>query len=120
MIQLVSRGETPADRHRLALEAIEVAVDCYRRGMLEPLPLFPKVSYKLHKRKAGPNDWQPWGSGGEGQDEANRLAFGDISLGELRALPPRGDDPPGTAGGRAERFADYLWDAVESSAEELP
>ncbi len=119
MIQLVSRGDTPADRYRLAHEALEVAVDCYRRGMLEPLPLFPKVSYKLHNHKAGQNDWQPWGGGGEGHDEANRIAFGDVSLGELRSIPARDDDPPGIANARAERFADYLWDAVESSVEEL-
>ena len=118
-IQLAGRGETAAKRHDVALGALEVAVDCFRRGMLEPIPLFPKVSYKLHKHKAGPNDWRSHGGGGEGQDEANKLAFGDISLGELRAIPARADDPSGTSSSRAERFADYLWDAVELSSEEL-
>jgi exodeoxyribonuclease V gamma subunit len=119
MIQLVSRGDTPEDRYQLAHDALEVAVDCYRRGMREPLPLFPKISYKLHKNKASQNDWQPWRGVGEGDDEANRLAFGDVSLVELRSIPAREDDPPGTSNARAERFANYFWDAVESSAEEL-
>ncbi|MGD0943077.1 MAG: exodeoxyribonuclease V subunit gamma [Acidimicrobiales bacterium] len=119
-IQLVGRGESPAERHLLALDALEIVVDCYRRGMLEPIPLFPTLSYKLHKHKAGPNDWRAWSGGGEGQDEANRLVFGDLSLSELQILRAREDDPLGRPAGRAERFADYLWDAVESSAEELP
>ncbi len=119
-IQLSARGDTAAERRRLALSALEVAVDCYRRGMIEPIPLFPKLSYKLHKHKAGTNDWLPFGGGGEGHDEANRLVFGDITLAELRAVPARAGDPPGNRSGRAERFADYLWDAVDTSTEEVP
>ena len=96
-IELVARGDTETDRQRLALHALEVAVDCYRRGMLEPIPLFTTVSYKLHRRCVKPDDWQAFGGGGEGQDEANRLVFGDLSLSELRALRPARATPAGPA-----------------------
>jgi exodeoxyribonuclease V gamma subunit len=115
---LVSRGETPADRRRLAVAALEVAVDLYRRGMREPIPLFATLSYKLHNQTARPGDWLPFGGHGDGHDGANRLVFGDIQYGELRAIPVRDDDPPGSATGRALRFANYLWAAVNASAEE--
>ena len=52
-----------------------MAVDCYRRGMLEPIPLFPKFSYKLHKGTAGERLATLRGHG-DGDDEANRLVFG--------------------------------------------
>ena len=96
-IELVARGDTETDRQRLALHALEVAVDCYRRGMLEPIPLFTTVSYKLHRRCVKPDDWQAFGGGGEGQDEANRLVFGDLSLSELPRCPAREGDPSGSA-----------------------
>jgi len=101
----------------VARGALEVAVDCYRRGMREPIPLFPSLSYKLNKNKATPADWRSRGQG-EGEDEANRLAFGDIQFADLCALAARADDPPGPSPGRAVRFARYLWCAVEASCEE--
>jgi len=119
-IELSGRGDTVAERRRLALDALGTAVDCYRRGMLEPIPLFASISFKLHMKTAKQDDWQTYGGGGEGRDEANRLVFGDLSLRELTALPAREDDPPGTAPGRAARFADYLWGAIEASSEETP
>jgi exodeoxyribonuclease V gamma subunit len=118
-LQLAARGETPADRRRLAIDALEVAVDCYRRGMREPIPLFATLSFKLHNQTAGPNDWLPFRGHGDGHDEANRLALGDLQYTELCAIASRDDDPGGSAPGRAARFADYLWDAVAASAEEI-
>jgi exodeoxyribonuclease V gamma subunit len=117
-IELVGCGDTAAERQRVALDALEIAVDCYRRGMLEPIPLFATVSYKLHKRTVSSQDWQAFGGGGEGQDEANRLVFGDLPLSELRALPAREYDPPGASAFRAARFAEYLWGAIATSAVE--
>ena len=117
-LELVGRGDTPEERHSRALGALEVAVDCYRRGLREPVPLFVSLSYKLHQGKATPNDWESWTGFGDGQNEANRLAFGNFDFYELCELPAHDDDPPGAAKGRAARFADYLWSAIETSTEE--
>ncbi len=117
-LELVARGETPAARRLLATEALEVAVDCYRRGMREPIPLFSSFSYKLHKGTAGEGDWQPYEGHGDGDDEANRLALGELTLTELYALRARDEDPPGSAGERALRFAHYLWAAMDAGTEE--
>ncbi|MGO9962148.1 MAG: exodeoxyribonuclease V subunit gamma [Acidimicrobiales bacterium] len=116
---LVARGETTDARRDLARDGLEVAVDCYRRGLGEPIPLFACLSAKLYDGTAKPDDWQTRRGFGEGQDEANRLAFGDLDLKALRALPARPDDPPGTSPFRAQRFAEYLWDAIDESTEEL-
>ena len=116
---LTGRGATPADRHERALAALEVACDCYRRGMLEPLPLFPSLSYKVHCNSAKRNDWRSWSGRGEGEDEANRLVFGDLEFDDLMSLPARQDDPPGSSASRVRRLADYLWGALEASSEEI-
>ena len=116
-LDLVCPGDTPDDRRRRALAALEVAVDCYRRGRREPIPLFVCLSRKLHDGTAKTDDWESRSGFGDGQDEANRLAFGDLNFNELRALPARPEDPPGHATGRAKRFADHLWNAIEASTE---
>ncbi len=41
----------------VAREALSVAVDCYRRGMREPVPLFPTLSYEVYEGKAKPTTW---------------------------------------------------------------
>ena len=33
---------------------LAVAVDCYRKGMTEPLPLFPNFSFHLYRRQVAP------------------------------------------------------------------
>ena len=118
-LELVGRGDTTDERRHLALEALEVAVDLYRRGLREPIPLFASLSCKLHDGTASGDDWEPFGNHGDGTDEANRLAFGALGFDDLCALPAGLEDPPGSAPGRAARFAHYLWDAIEASAEEL-
>jgi hypothetical protein len=86
--------------------------------MREPIPLFSSFSYKLHNRTAGQGDWQPYEGHGDGDDAANRLALGELTLAELHALQARDEDPPGPAGARALRFADYLWAAIDAGTEE--
>lgn len=115
---LAGRGVDPADRRERALAGLEVACDCYRRGMLEPLPLFASLSYKVHHNNAKEKDWRPFNGRGEGRDEANKLVLGDLGLDDLMALPARQDDPPGPSPSRVQRFADYLWGALEASSEE--
>jgi len=117
-LELVGRGDTPEERHSRALRALEVAADCYRRGLREPVPLFVSLSYKLHQGRAKPEDWESRTGFGDGQNEANRLAFGNLDFRELCELPAHDDDPPGASKGRAARFADYLWGAIGASTEE--
>jgi exodeoxyribonuclease V gamma subunit len=103
-----------------ATEALEVIVDCFRRGVREPIPLFPTLSYKVHIGKGGPADWnEGFGGRSDGDDPATRLAFGDYGYRALMALPARDDDPPGLEGGRVKRFADYLYGAMEHSVVDL-
>ncbi len=99
------------DPHR----ALQVAVDCYRRGMVEPIPLFPLLSYEQFHGTAKPSHWDSAGWGGDGEDQAVQLVFGRLGFRELMALPARPYDPPG-AGDRVARFADYLWGTVGRSA----
>ena len=116
---VLADGATRAgDRRRDALEALAVAVDCYRRGLREPIPLFATFSRKLYKNKAKASDWDDERGLGKRKDEANQLAFGRLDFVELLALPAREDDPTGGAPGRALRFATYLWQAVEQTAME--
>lgn len=97
---------------------LEVAVDCYRRGMREPIPLFPVLSREQHRSTAKPHHWMSYSGGGDGDDPAIRLAFPGFDYRAIVALPSRTGDPPGT-GGRMARFADYLWDTVDRSVELL-
>ncbi len=106
-----------SDRAADAVGALEVAVDCYRRGMTEPIPLFPSFSYEVHRHKDNRTKWIRFGGGGDGDDAAVKLAFGSPSFDEIMALRARAGDPPGT-GGRVARFAGHLWGAIEASTDE--
>jgi exodeoxyribonuclease V gamma subunit len=102
-----------------AAEALEVVVDCYRRALVEPVPLFPALSYEVFDQGAPRSN--TWNSGpsspvpGDGDDEAAGLAF-PFGVDELLALPARPDDPAGTAEGRVARYAERLWSTVFASA----
>jgi exodeoxyribonuclease V gamma subunit len=119
VLELVGSGGSSDERRLHALDALGVAVDCYRRGLREPIPLFAKLSHKLYLGDARPKDWSD-NLMGDGDDEANKLAFGHLDFRELCAEPAIQGDPPGHRPGRAERFACYLWDAIAASAEERP
>ncbi|MDA8280783.1 MAG: hypothetical protein M0Z63_10255, partial [Actinomycetota bacterium] len=115
-LDLVVRGTTSGERAAHALAGLEVAVDLWRRGRREPIPLFPKLSAALYAGGTGADVWTPRGGGGDGNDEATIIAFGQLSLDEVRALPIGVDDPPGTAHDRATRYADHLWSTVHTTA----
>ncbi len=107
-------GGDPSAR---AKDALAVIVDCYRRGMVEPVPLFPRLSEGIAGDGPHRVDWRGKGSNGpkgDGDDEAVRLAFDYESLESVMAIPAKSSDPPGR-GGRAERYAHYLWDAFAQS-----
>jgi exodeoxyribonuclease V gamma subunit len=106
-------------RRRAALQGLTVAVDCYRRGRCEPLPLFPLVSYDLAHDGSGLGNWRRFQGGGDGTSEAARLVFGESDLRELRRERRRDDDPLTPAGPDADRplcYAEHLWGAIEASA----
>lgn len=112
-LRAVGGGE---EAGRAARAGLAVVVDCYRRGQQGPVPLFPTLSYHVHRGSASSEQWRGgrFGSAGDG-DGAARLVYGDLDLAGLLALPPWRGDPQGH-GGRVERFAHYLWGAVEASA----
>jgi len=96
-LELVGRGETCDDRHGRALDALEVAVDCYRRGLREPIPLFASISYKLHKRTAKPSGLGVVQRSCRRPGRREPPACRKLALKILCALPARVDDPPGSS-----------------------
>jgi exodeoxyribonuclease V gamma subunit len=114
-LELVPRGRGADDRRARAISALAVVVDLWRRGQCEPLPLFSKLSRKLYDREAGPGDWTQTGWYSEAIDDEHLVAFGELDFDELTSVPARDDDPAGPASGRAQRFADHLWGAVDAS-----
>jgi exodeoxyribonuclease V gamma subunit len=105
--------DADAGRHGLA-----VAVDCYRRGMVEPIPLFPAVSRALWQGDSPTSAWRSYSGGGEGASDEAILVHGEADLHELLRLPRLDHDPiteSGRDAGRIQCFAEYLWSAVEST-----
>jgi exodeoxyribonuclease V gamma subunit len=101
--------------HRGAGEALAVAVDCYRRGMTEPLPLFPGFSYQVYRGKATTSSWRGRNVPMDGDQPAVRLAFGDRDFDAVMHMEARPTDPPGP-NGRVWRFAAYLYRMIDTSA----
>ncbi len=110
-------------RRSTALQGLEVAVDCYRRGLVEPVPLFPSVSHDLWAGEDAAANWVRFQGGGDGATEFARLVFGDRDLRDLRRTLRRDDDPLGPSGATADRllcFAEHLWGAIAASSVDLP
>jgi exodeoxyribonuclease V gamma subunit len=97
-----------------ASEVLAVAVDCYRRGMREPLPLFPTFSWYLYHGKNPRSRWKGYPFPEDGDQLAVRLAFGDVDFDTINALAPEPDDPE-RGRSRAMRFATYLHRTVDQS-----
>jgi len=95
--------------------ALEVAVDLYRRGLSEPIPLFADFSHQVAIGEDKPGNWQVFGGLGDGNDDANRLVFGSYDYYQLMQLE-RVEGDPGHQGSRVECFADCLWDALARSS----
>jgi len=118
--------EGTADPHgyqqAVALAALDTVVDLYRRGMREPLPLFPTYSRLEYEGGAGHTAWRSYDGRGDATGAAVRLVFGDIDVEELEELPARPDDPGADhdGAGRAVRLAHHLWGTVDASVERVP
>ena len=108
--------DSPDDRRVRAVENLELVVDLFRRGHHEPLPLFPTLSPALHKGNDPVSRWTGYKSSkGDGDDEWVHVAFEHADLDQILALPALDDDPPGPSQGRAQRYADHLWGAIDRS-----
>ncbi len=99
---------------KVAETALEVAVDCYCRGLREPLPLFPNFSYAVHTERAKPADWSNDHTFPDGDDPAVVLALGGIGFHEVLALRARADDP-GHEEGRVLRLARHLYGTIDAT-----
>ncbi len=102
-----------------ASEALAVAVDCYRRGMTEPLALFPTFSWYLYHGKSPRGRWLGYPFPEDGDHLAVRLAFGNQDFDGITGLAPRPTDPRGGKG-RAMRFATYLHRTIDQSTTSPP
>jgi hypothetical protein len=117
VVELVPRTDG-AEGRRTALAALEVIVDCFRRGSREPLALFPTLSYQTHFATPKANDWIGFAAPADGDDPATSLVYGHHDFRSLMEMPGREDDPPGP-GGKVERLAHYLFGAMAASAVDL-
>jgi exodeoxyribonuclease V gamma subunit len=108
-------GPSAIDAH----EAIGVAVDLYRRGLAEPIPLFARFSPGVRAGHPVGSDWQGYDDRGDGNDAFNFPFYGHLDMHDLMALEAVDGDPAGT-GGRVACYADYLWDAVDRSVATRP
>ena len=82
----------PSTWSATALGALAVAVDCFRKGMSEPIPFFPGLSFAVHRRTAGPKDWLdeiPVSGGGRSLRR----------VGSQGIFVRRGHEPPASARG---------------------
>ncbi|MHB1712822.1 MAG: exodeoxyribonuclease V subunit gamma, partial [Acidimicrobiales bacterium] len=109
VLDLVPVGRTGRDaRVQAARSALEVAVDLYRRGLAEPIPLFAELSHAIAAGNASSADWRAAQGQGDGYDEANALVFGEYDYEELMDIEATDGDPDGP-GRRLECFAHCLW-----------
>jgi len=104
-------GTAPDD---VAHSALELAVDLYRRGQHEPLPLFKKTSEAVHLGKQTAGDWDGYLGFGDAGDPAVGLVFEGHDLDTLLEIPAAERDPAGT-GNRVERYAHHLFGAIDRS-----
>ncbi len=112
-------AEGAEDPAAMAVEALHLVVDLYRRGLSEPLPLFASYSPSVHAGGSADAEWKGQDGRGDAHAPAVRLVFGDIDVDELEDLQPL-DGDPGDRGGRAERYAHHLWGTVDSTARPVP
>ena len=107
----------PADDPLDAARGLEVAVDLYRRGMTEPIPLFARLSEAVADHRHRPTDWRDFDGRGDGDDDHNAFVYGRYDFDELMALEATDADPAGS-GPRVERYAASLWETIRRTSKE--
>ena len=115
-VDLVAGG-SDGERATVARTALGVAVECYRAGMREPLPLFPRFSKSVADGAPDFSAWSGTDGRGDRRSPATSFFFGALNGTELMAIPAVEGDP-GSAGGRVQRWADHLWGTVAATSRE--
>jgi exodeoxyribonuclease V gamma subunit len=109
--ELVGRAE--------AAKVLAVAADLYRRGLCEPIPLFPNFSYALYSGYKVSEQWRGYKFPADGDRPAAKLAFGDRDLAAMKAMPALPTDPEGRHP-RVMRYATYLYRTISQSTTSGP
>ncbi len=104
------KGSDPSERQTHAKAGLAVAIDLYKRGLCEPLPLFAKTSYLISERKSITGIWET-SNFSERSGAYDFEVYGHVDAVSLLSMPLRGDEPFGVGEDRARRFANVLWDA---------
>ena len=102
-----------------ARQALEVVGACFRAGMSEPLPLFPTFSKTVADGEPDGAAWSNRDGWGDADKGATKFFLGHMSVPEVLAIPALERDPAGI-GGRASRWAHFLWDEVKATVGPVP
>ena len=120
----VDENASRADRSALALGALEVVVDLYRRALCGPVPLFAETSRGLFDDAESGKEGTAsklWGSDPMYDSLCDRfaaetqLAYGDLEFEEFVALAPTDEERSTfdrSETSRAKLFANLLWRAI--------
>ena len=108
-------GEDDGARRSIARQGLGVAVDLYRRGLAEPLPLFAGLSPSVAEGRHTHSQWHGYQGMGDGFDAHNLFVFGQFDFDDLLEMEATDTDPPGT-GGRVERYARHLWETIDATS----
>ena len=106
------------DPGAMALDALALIVDLYRRGLCEPLPLFSGYSPAVHNGSSADDAWTDNQGRGDANRPAVRLVFGDVDVDEIDDVTRKEGDPD-VPGNRVELYARHLWGAVDRTSERV-
>jgi exodeoxyribonuclease V gamma subunit len=115
LVPRADEGDAAARRSQ-AVGALEVAIDLYRRGLAEPLPLFPALSAALWEGKRTAYLWDGYSFSAEMKDPATALAYAGVDHHGVSTMPALPDDPPGEAAERLARYAHLLYGTLDATA----
>lgn len=108
------KGTSREERRTNAIAGLARAVDLYKRGLCEPLPLFAKSSHQQANKKSIHHIWDA-DRFSERSDAYHFEVFGGLDSEAILEIPLRDGDPFGFANDRFRRFAHLLWDAFANT-----
>jgi exodeoxyribonuclease V gamma subunit len=113
VLDLAITGE-PETWATTALQALETAVECFRKGLTEPIPFFPSLSYDLYLKSGGSGPKVTDFVRHKDINKSVALVYGDMGWNELLAQPAKPGDP-GSLDGRVARLAHHVYGTMEGS-----